>query len=85
MRWSMLTSPPASTRAQRTSHAIHLDQIPAFQDGELMLFECWAISRHVFRKYKTDKVNLLREGNLHESALVDVWLDVEAHQYSLAI
>ncbi|TVU20856.1 hypothetical protein EJB05_30456, partial [Eragrostis curvula] len=29
--------------------------------------------------------DLLREGNLEESALVDVWLDVEAHQYTPAI
>ncbi|KAL6597739.1 hypothetical protein ACP70R_046544 [Stipagrostis hirtigluma subsp. patula] len=60
-------------------------QTPAFQDGELMLFESRAISRHVLRKYKTEEVNLLREGNLQESALVDVWLDVEAHQYNPAI
>ncbi|KAL6627880.1 hypothetical protein ACP70R_031606 [Stipagrostis hirtigluma subsp. patula] len=60
-------------------------QTPAFQDGQLMLFESRAISRHVLRKYKTEEVNLLREGNLQESALVDVWLDVEAHQYNPAI
>ncbi|CAD6221438.1 unnamed protein product [Miscanthus lutarioriparius] len=44
-----------------------------------------AISRHVLRKYKTSEVNLLREGNTSEAALVDVWLDVEAHQYDPAI
>ncbi|KAL6890570.1 hypothetical protein ACP4OV_008825 [Aristida adscensionis] len=60
-------------------------QTPAFQDGGLMLFESRAISRYVLRKYKTDEMNLLREGNLHESALVDVWLDVEANQYDPAI
>ncbi|XP_062210804.1 probable glutathione S-transferase GSTF1 [Phragmites australis] len=60
-------------------------QIPAFQDGDLILFESRAISRHVLRKYKTDEVNLLREGELQESALVDVWLDVEAHQYNPVI
>lgn len=36
----------------------------------------------MLRKYKAaDDVNLLREGNPAESALVDVWLDVEALQY----
>ncbi|WVZ79364.1 LOW QUALITY PROTEIN: hypothetical protein U9M48_026949 [Paspalum notatum var. saurae] len=60
-------------------------QLPAFQDGELMLFESRAISRHVLRKYKSTEVNLLREGNLEEAALVDVWVDVEAHQYDAAI
>ncbi|OEL26060.1 putative glutathione S-transferase GSTF1 [Dichanthelium oligosanthes] len=58
-------------------------QIPAFQDGDLMLFESRAISRHVLRKYKTAEVDLLREGNIQES--VDVWLDVEVHQYKPAV
>ncbi|XP_047060788.1 probable glutathione S-transferase GSTF1 [Lolium rigidum] len=56
-------------------------QVPAFQDGDLMLFQSRAISRYVLSKYRTDQVNLLREGDAEESALVDVWLDVEAHQY----
>ncbi|KQK04356.1 probable glutathione S-transferase GSTF1 [Brachypodium distachyon] len=56
-------------------------QVPAFQDGDLLLFQSRAISRYVLRKYKTEEVNLLREGNLEESALVDVWLDVEALQF----
>lgn len=34
---------------------------------------------------KTSEVNLLREGNLEETALVDVWLDVEANQYEPTI
>jgi glutathione S-transferase len=33
----------------------------------------------------TDEVNLLREGSPEESALVDVWLDVEALQYDPAM
>lgn len=39
----------------------------------------------MLRKHKTDEINLLREGNLEESALVDVWLDVEALQYDPAM
>lgn len=39
----------------------------------------------MLRKYKTSEVNLLREGNLEEAAQVDVWLDIEAHQYDPAI
>jgi glutathione S-transferase len=36
----------------------------------------------VLRKYRTaDEVNLLRDGDPEESALVDVWLDVEGLQY----
>jgi glutathione S-transferase len=43
--------------------------------------ESRAISLYVLSKYRTDEVNLLREGDPEESALVDVWLDVEALQY----
>ncbi|XP_062210793.1 probable glutathione S-transferase GSTF1 [Phragmites australis] len=60
-------------------------QIPAFQDGELILFESRAISRHVLRKYKTGDVDLLREDNLEDSAAVDIWLEVEVHQYKPAV
>jgi len=49
------------------------------------LIDSWAISRHVLRKYKTAEVDLLRESNLQESTLVDVWLEVEARQYDPAI
>ncbi|KAJ3669615.1 hypothetical protein LUZ60_011565 [Juncus effusus] len=54
-------------------------QVPAFQDDDLMLFESRAISRYILRKCKSD---LLREGNFKESAMVDVWLDVESNQYN---
>ncbi|KAJ1259960.1 hypothetical protein BS78_10G195300 [Paspalum vaginatum] len=47
--------------------------------------ESRAISRHVLRKYKSTEVSLLREGNLEEAALVDLWVDVEAHRYDAAI
>nr|CAB3473155.1 unnamed protein product [Digitaria exilis] len=60
-------------------------QLPALQDGDLMLFESRAISRHVLRKYKGSQVNQLGESNLEEAALVDVWLEVEANQYDPAI
>ncbi|XP_062198809.1 probable glutathione S-transferase GSTF1 [Phragmites australis] len=61
-------------------------QIPAFQDGELVLFESRAIAKYVFRKYSMSaQVDLLREGNLEEAAMVDVWTEVEAHHYFPAI
>lgn len=53
-------------------------QVPVLEDGDLTLFESRAIARHVLRKYKPE---LLREGNVEEAAMVDVWLEVEAHQY----
>ncbi|KAJ3703840.1 hypothetical protein LUZ61_007545 [Rhynchospora tenuis] len=60
-------------------------QIPALEDGDLTLFESRAIARYVLRKFKGQGPDLLKEGNLSESAMVDVWLDVEAHQYNPAI
>ncbi|TVU20853.1 hypothetical protein EJB05_30453, partial [Eragrostis curvula] len=60
-------------------------QIPAFQDGDVVLFESRAIARYVLRKYKSADADLLREGNLKEVAMVDVWTEVEAHQYYPAI
>ncbi|KAE8797689.1 putative glutathione S-transferase GSTF1 [Hordeum vulgare] len=47
--------------------------------------ESRAISRYVLRKHKTDEVNLLREGDPEESALVDVWMDVEALNFDTAM
>ncbi|CAN6183622.1 unnamed protein product [Urochloa humidicola] len=60
-------------------------QIPAFQDGDVVLFESRAISKYVLRKYKSPEHDLLREGNLREAAMVDVWTEVEAHQYNPAL
>ncbi|TVU20840.1 hypothetical protein EJB05_30440 [Eragrostis curvula] len=60
-------------------------QIPAFQDGDVVLFESRAIAKYVLRKYKSADADLLREGNLKEAAMVDVWTEVEAHQYNPAI
>ncbi|KAG2588790.1 hypothetical protein PVAP13_5NG252681 [Panicum virgatum] len=53
-----------------------------------MLFQSRTISRYVLRKYRTpddDGTNLLRDGDLQGSALVDAWLDVEALQYEPAV
>ncbi|KAJ3703842.1 hypothetical protein LUZ61_007547 [Rhynchospora tenuis] len=60
-------------------------QIPALEDGDLVLFESRAISRYVLRKHIASGVDLLKEQNFAESALVDVWLEAEAQQYNPAI
>uniref|UniRef100_A0A0D9V617 glutathione transferase n=1 Tax=Leersia perrieri TaxID=77586 RepID=A0A0D9V617_9ORYZ len=57
-------------------------QVPALQDGDLYLWESRAICKYVCRKNKPE---LLKEGDLKESALVDVWLEVEANQYTSAL
>ncbi|KAI4964519.1 hypothetical protein ZWY2020_019106 [Hordeum vulgare] len=53
-------------------------EIPVLEDGNLTLYQSRAIARYILRKYKPE---LLRTGNLAESAMVDVWLDVEALQH----
>ncbi|CAL4895695.1 unnamed protein product [Urochloa decumbens] len=56
-------------------------QVPVLEDGDLTLFESRAIARHVLRKHKPE---LLGGGGLEQSAIVDVWLEVEAHQHEPA-
>ncbi|KAF0925663.1 hypothetical protein E2562_017231 [Oryza meyeriana var. granulata] len=58
-------------------------KIPVFEDGEVTLFESRAIQRYVLRKY--NRMDLLREGNLEESSMVDVWTEVEAHHHDPAV
>uniref|UniRef100_K3XMT5 glutathione transferase n=1 Tax=Setaria italica TaxID=4555 RepID=K3XMT5_SETIT len=50
-----------------------------------MIPESRAISKYILRKYKSAETDLLREGNLREAAMVDVWTEVEAHQYNPAL
>ena len=44
--------------------------------------ESRAIARHVLRKHKPE---LLGSGSLDQAAMVDVWLEVEANQYTAAL
>ncbi|CAM0951595.1 unnamed protein product [Alopecurus aequalis] len=52
-------------------------EIPVLEDGDLTLYQSRAIVRHILRKYRPA---LLRSDNLEEATMVDVWVDVEAHQ-----
>ncbi|XP_020186766.3 glutathione S-transferase 4 [Aegilops tauschii subsp. strangulata] len=54
-------------------------QVPVLEDGDLTLFESRAIARHVLRKYKPEL--LVGDGSPESAAMVDVWLEVEAHQH----
>ena len=49
--------------------------------------ESRAIAKYILRKHKTSELDLLREssGSVEESAMVDVWTEVEAQQYYPAI
>ncbi|XP_048564619.1 glutathione S-transferase 1-like [Triticum urartu] len=57
-------------------------QMPVLQDGDFYVWESRAICKYTCRKNKPE---LLKEGNLKESTMVDVWLEVEAHQYTAAL
>ncbi|KAL6845508.1 hypothetical protein ACP4OV_025003 [Aristida adscensionis] len=57
-------------------------QVPALQDGDLYVWESRAICKYACRKNKPE---LLKDGDLKESAMVDVWMEVEAHQYTSAL
>ncbi|XP_012471304.1 glutathione S-transferase F12 [Gossypium raimondii] len=56
-------------------------QVPAIEDGDFKLFESRAIIRYYAAKYEKQGTNLL--GNsLEERAMVDQWLEVEAHNFN---
>ncbi|KAJ4960966.1 hypothetical protein NE237_020876 [Protea cynaroides] len=56
-------------------------QVPVIEDGDFRLFESRAIIRYIASKYADGGPNLL--GNTHEErALVDQWLEVEAHNFN---
>ncbi|XP_048534669.1 glutathione S-transferase 4-like [Triticum urartu] len=62
-------------------------QVPVLEDGDLTLFACNSdrkfsrrIARHVLRKYQPEL--LVGDGSPESAAMVDVWLEVEAHQYN---
>ncbi|XP_062175308.1 glutathione S-transferase F13-like [Alnus glutinosa] len=56
-------------------------QIPALEDGEVSLFESRAINRYLACKHKDIGTDLLRANSLAESAVVETWMEVEAHQF----
>ncbi|WVZ96268.1 hypothetical protein U9M48_041926 [Paspalum notatum var. saurae] len=83
---------PVDMAARENTEPHHLarsqpfGKIPAFQDGDLTLFESRAISRYVLRKYGGAAGDMLGEGGgLEAAATVDVWLEVEARQYEPAV
>ncbi|KAK1548871.1 hypothetical protein Q3G72_034763 [Acer saccharum] len=57
-------------------------QIPAFEDGDVKLFESRAISKYLANKHKDIGTDLLRSGSLNESAIVETWMEVETHPFN---
>ncbi|KAL5983184.1 GST superfamily [Asimina triloba] len=56
-------------------------QVPAVEDGDFRLFESRAIIRYFASKYANQGSNLLGK-TVEETALVDQWLEVEAHNFN---
>nr|XP_043622328.1 glutathione S-transferase F11-like [Erigeron canadensis] len=56
-------------------------QVPVVEDGDFRLFESRAIIRYYATKY-ADKNPTLYGTTLEEKALVDQWLEVEAHHFN---
>ncbi|KAK7845384.1 glutathione s-transferase f13 [Quercus suber] len=56
-------------------------EIPAFKDGEVSLFESRVINRYLARKHKDIGTDLLLSNSLTQSALVETWMEVEAHKF----
>nr|QLP89082.1 glutathione S-transferase 4 [Vitis rotundifolia] len=56
-------------------------QVPVVEDGDFRLFESRAIIRYIAAKYAEQGPDLLGK-SLEEKAVVDQWLEVEAHNFN---
>ncbi|XP_015880129.3 glutathione S-transferase F12 [Ziziphus jujuba] len=56
-------------------------QVPVIEDGDFRLYESRAIARYYANKYAANGPNLLGV-TLEEKAMVDQWLEVEAHNFN---
>jgi glutathione S-transferase len=56
-------------------------QIPVFESGDFRLYESRAIVHYIAEKYKDQGPNILGT-TLEEKALVNQWVDSEAHRFN---
>ncbi|GAQ83526.1 Glutathione S-transferase family protein [Klebsormidium nitens] len=56
-------------------------QIPAFEDGDVKVFESRAIARYISNKWASQGTDLLGK-TAAEKALTDTWVEVEAQNYN---
>ncbi|KAE8665467.1 Glutathione S-transferase [Hibiscus syriacus] len=57
-------------------------QVPAFEDGDLKLFESRAITHYVAHEYTGKGTQLLITGSNKEAAVLTLWQEVEAQQFN---
>ncbi|CAH9140522.1 unnamed protein product [Cuscuta epithymum] len=58
-------------------------KMPAFQDGDLTLFESRAITQYIAHTY-VDRGSQLVPRDHKEMAIMSVWMEVEAHEFDAA-
>ncbi|XP_057963539.1 glutathione S-transferase-like [Malania oleifera] len=75
-----------NTRQQKTQPFLSLNpfgQVPAFEDGDLKLFESRAITQYIAHEYESAGTQLVCADS-KKMAIVGVWTEVEAHQFNPA-
>lgn len=55
-------------------------QVPAFEDGDLKLFESRAITKYIVSQY-ADKGNQLACGDVKQKAIIGEWIEAESNQF----
>uniref|UniRef100_A0A803NHJ3 glutathione transferase n=1 Tax=Cannabis sativa TaxID=3483 RepID=A0A803NHJ3_CANSA len=58
-------------------------QVPAFEDGDLTLFESRAITQYIATEYANQGTELLYSDSKKKAILL-VWLEIESHQFDPA-
>ncbi|XVF21932.1 hypothetical protein REPUB_Repub12eG0131600 [Reevesia pubescens] len=59
-------------------------QVPAFEEGDLKLFESRAITQYIAHEYADKGTQLLLPGSNKSMAVLQLWKEVEAHHFDPA-
>ncbi|GMI98815.1 glutathione S-transferase phi 8, Arabidopsis thaliana glutathione S-transferase phi 8 [Hibiscus trionum] len=57
-------------------------QVPAFEDGDLKLFESRAVTHYLAHEYADKGTQLLIPGSNKEAAVLELWKEVEGQQFN---